>query len=228
MPHSSVVHSISMTKAVILLSGGQDSATCLAIAKESFDRDLIGIGFFYGQRHANELKQANILADLAEIPFKTIDLSFISQLTPNALTDSNIAIEHAEGHLPSTFVPGRNLFFISVGAVIARQVGANKLFTGVCQTDFSGYPDCRHDFIQSAEKTINLAMETTIHIETPLMWLTKAETVMKMKELGKLSWYQHTHSCYHGVRPACGVCPACLLRLRGFNDAGIEDPIEYA
>jgi 7-cyano-7-deazaguanine synthase len=217
-----------MPKAVVLFSGGQDSATCLAQACADFDNDVVAVGFDYGQRHSIELKQAKLLAETAEVPYRIIDLNFISQLTPNALTDSSIEIDHKEGELPSTFVPGRNLFFISVGAVIARQLGAKYLYTGVCQTDYSGYPDCRDDFVQATQKTVNLAMETDLEIRTPLMWLTKAETVILMKSLGKLDWYKESHTCYEGARPACGQCPACELRLKGFQEAGIQDPLEYA
>lgn len=217
----------SKPKAVVLFSGGQDSATCLAQACADFNSDVVAVGFDYGQRHKVELEQAQHLADLAGVTYRIIDLTFISQLTPNALTDTSIKIDHKEGELPSTFVPGRNLFFISVGAVVARQLGATYLYTGVCQTDYSGYPDCRDDFIQSAEKTINLAMETAIEIRTPLMWLTKAETVQLMQKLDRLDWYKESHTCYEGVRPACGQCPACILRLKGFEEAGIPDPLEY-
>lgn len=216
-----------MPKAVVLFSGGQDSATCLAQACADFDNDVVAVGFDYGQRHKIELEQAQILADLAGVDYRIIDLTFISQLTPNALTDESIKIDHKEGELPSTFVPGRNLFFISVGSVIARQLGAQYLYTGVCQTDYSGYPDCRDEFIKATQKTVNLAMETDLEIRTPLMWLTKAETVTLMADLGRLDWYKESHTCYEGSRPACGVCPACELRLKGFQEAGVPDLLDY-
>lgn len=218
---------ISSIKAIVLFSGGQDSTTCLAQACADFPNQVLALGFNYGQRHKIELEQAQKIANLADIPFKIIDATFISSLAPNALIDKNIIITQNAGELPSTFVPGRNLFFLSIASVIARQVEASYLYTGVCQTDFSGYPDCRDEFIKSAEKTINLAMETNLEIRTPLMWLTKAETILKMKELGKLDWYKETHTCYEGLRPACGTCPACLLRLKGFHEAGINDLLEY-
>ncbi len=214
-------------KAIVLFSGGQDSTTCLAQACNDFQNQILALGFDYGQRHKIELVQAKKVADLANVPFQIIDLNFISQLTPNALTSISIPISQIDGELPSTFVPGRNLFFLSVAGVVARQLGATHLYTGVCQTDYSGYPDCRNDFIESAEKTINLAMDSGITIHTPLMWLTKAQTVLKMKDLGKLEWYKETHTCYEGKRPACGVCPACLLRLKGFQEAGVDDPLIY-
>jgi len=214
-------------KAVVLFSGGQDSATCLAQACADFGNDVVAVGFDYGQRHKIELEQAKILAELGGVSYRIIDLNFISQLTPNSLTDASIEIDHKEGELPSTFVPGRNLFFISVGAVIARQLGAPYLYIGICQTDYSGYPDCRDDFIKATQQTVNLAMETDLEIRTPLMWLTKAETVTLMADLGRLDWYKESHTCYEGSRPACGKCPACLLRLKGFEEAGISDPLSY-
>lgn len=213
--------------AIVLFSGGQDSTTCLAQACVDFPNQVLALGFDYGQRHNIELIQAQKITDLANTPFRIFDAKFISSLAPNALIDNNIIITQQEGELPSTFVPGRNLFFLSIASVIARQIGASHLYTGVCQTDFSGYPDCRDDFIKSAEKTINLAMETHLKIHTPLMWLTKAETILKMNALGKLEWYKETHTCYEGMRPACGACPACILRLKGFKEANIKDPLSY-
>ena len=132
-----------------------------------------------------------------------------------------------DGELPTTFVPGRNALFLTVAAMVAHQKEADVIYTGVCQTDFSGYPDCREDFIQSQQQTINLAMENDLQIKTPLMQLTKAETVVEMNQLGRLDWYAHTHTCYEGAQPACGQCPACKLRLNGFLEANIVDPLPY-
>ena len=111
--------------------------------------------------------------------------------------------------------------------MIAKQQGCHILYTGVCETDFSGYPDCREDFIKSLEQTLTLAMDYPFQIRTPLMFLSKSETVLKMKDLGFLDLYRLTHTCYEGTRPACGKCPACLLRLNGFAEAGIKDPLDY-
>lgn len=215
------------TKALVLLSGGQDSATCLAVAMKEFSGQVEAVGFYYGQRHRVELEQAKIIAQLANIHFQTVDLSFISTLSHNALTSPSIPIEERENEPPSTCVDGRNLFFISTAAVIAKQRGIRTLYTGVCQTDYSGYPDCRDDFIKSLNATLNLSMEYKFDIRTPLMWLTKAETVLLMKELNRLEWYKETHTCYEGSRPACGVCPACKLRKNGFFEAGVQDPLLY-
>lgn len=215
------------TQAIVLFSGGQDSTTCLAQACADFPNEILAIGCDYGQRHTIELEQAKKITTLAQVPFHIVDLKFIAQLSPNALTNTTIPITQTPGELPSTFVPGRNLFFLSVAAVLARQVGAQYIYTGVCQTDYSGYPDCRDEFIKSAEHTINLAMETKLTIRTPLMWLSKAQTILKMQELGKLEWYKETHTCYEGTRPACGICPACQLRLKGFEETGIADLITY-
>ena len=212
-------------KALVLLSGGQDSATCLAVALKDFYGQVEAIGFDYGQRHRIELQQAEILAKKAGVPFQIISLPFISELAPNALVDSTLPIETKSGQLPSTFVPGRNLFFLGTAAVIAKQKGIHTLYTGVCQTDYSGYPDCREKFILSAAQTISLAMDFPFTIETPLMWLTKAETVKLMLKLGKLDWYADTHTCYEGMRPSCEICPACILRKKGFDEAGIKDPL---
>ncbi|MDC0036682.1 7-cyano-7-deazaguanine synthase QueC [bacterium] len=216
-----------MSKALILFSGGQDSTTCLAQACADFPGEIMAIGFDYGQRHTIELEQAAKLANLANVDYHVIDLPFIAALSRNALTSNDVEITHEEGQLPSTFVPGRNLFFLSAAAVFAREHNIQILYTGVCETDYSGYPDCRSDFIASATTTINLAMETNIEIRTPLMHLTKADTVQLMHDLGKLDWYSESHTCYEGKRPACGVCPACVLRLKGFAEAGVEDPLAY-
>ena len=140
---------------------------------------------------------------------------------------ANEPIVHTDNELPSTFVPGRNALFLTVAAMVAHQKKINVIYTGVCQTDYSGYPDCREDFIESQMTTINLAMASNITIETPLMHLTKADTVRLMHELGCLDWYAHTHTCYEGAVPACGQCPACKLRLKGFKDTKIKDPLLY-
>jgi 7-cyano-7-deazaguanine synthase len=217
---------MKIKKGLVLLSGGQDSATCLAVALNECDT-VFTISFDYGQRHRIELEQAKIIAKLAGVPFHIVDSTFINSLNRNALTDSTLEITQEENDLPNTFVPGRNLFFLSMAAVYAREKMCSVIYTGVCESDYSGYPDCRSEFIESVEKTINLAMETAFEIRTPLMSLSKSDTVLLMKELGYLEWYKESHTCYEGKRPACGVCPACKLRLKGFSQAGIKDPLLY-
>lgn len=213
--------------AVVLLSGGQDSVTCLAVALNECKGKVYALALDYGQRHSIELEQAKKIAEVANIPFEILDLTLLSQITTNALTDSSIDIEQKSGQLPSTFVDGRNMLFLGFAATYAKQKQAYTIYTGVCETDYSGYPDCRDVFIKSMERTISLAMDCSFTLKTPLMWLDKSETVLLMKTLGKLEWYRYSHTCYEGKRPACGQCPACKLRLKGFEKAGMKDPILY-
>jgi len=211
-------------KALVLLSGGQDSSTCLVIALNTY-KTVYTIGFNYGQRHRIELESAQTIADIARVPFECLDLTLLSSLTVNSLTNKTLPIEHADHQLPNTFVDGRNLLFLNIAAIYAKRRGITDIVTGVCQTDYSGYPDCRDEFIQSAAQTLRLAMEYPFQIITPLMWLTKAQTILKMQELGKLDWYAHTHTCYEGKRPPCTQCPACKLRQKGFLEAEMQDPL---
>lgn len=217
--------SVNLPKALVLLSGGQDSTTCLAIALNEFPGQVEALGFNYGQRHLNELTAAAKIAELAGVPFRILDLSLLGNITQNALTDNTVVIKHQEGELPSTFVDGRNLVFLTFAAIFAKARGIKNIYIGACQTDYSGYPDCRDEFIKSANQTLNLAMAYEFKIITPLMWLTKAKEIKLMQKLGKLTWYQHTLTCYEGVNPPCQKCPACLLRAKGFLEAGIKDPL---
>jgi 7-cyano-7-deazaguanine synthase len=218
------INKMENKKTLVLLSGGQDSATCLAIALEE-NEYVEAIAFEYGQRHIVELKCAKKLAELAQIKLKIINTDFFKDITSSALIGENEKIKN--GNLPNTFVPGRNHIFLSLAAVYAYEQKISKIYTGVCQTDFSGYPDCRETFIVSLEKTLSLAMDYSFELNTPLMHLTKAGTVKKMQKLGKLDWYSDTHTCYEGKRPACGKCPACKLRLKGFREAKVKDFLEY-
>ena len=215
-----------MSSAIVLLSGGQDSATCLAVAKQSH-QVIHCICLDYGQRHRVEIESSKQLAHIANASFQCIDIRFMAELSNSAMIHSDQDITDKPGELPSTFVPGRNALFLTIAAMVAHQKQSSIIYTGVCQTDYSGYPDCRQSFITSQEASINLAMETSIKIETPLMDLTKSQTVILMNKMGHLDWYKHTHTCYEGVRPACGKCPACKLRLKGFEEAGLIDPIKY-
>lgn len=214
-----------MKKALVVFSGGQDSTTCLCWALKHFD-SVESISFDYGQRHKIELECAKAIAEKLDIAHTILDLRLLQQLTKNALTHENIPIEWNDS-LPSTFVPARNLHFLSFAATKAYENGINDIVAGVCQTDFSGYPDCRDKFVRSLEQTLRLALLKPIVLHTPLMFLTKKETVLLMRDLGMLDLLAFSHTCYYGKRPACGICPACKLRLKGFYEAQIADPLEY-
>jgi len=215
------------SSALIVFSGGQDSTTCLAWALDNFDK-VLALTFDYDQRHKVELIQASKICKLADVEQLSMKTDIFSEFSKNALTH-NIEIDNTDtSDLPNTFVPGRNLIFLSLAAMKAHQLGINDIITGVCQTDYSGYPDCREDFIKSIERTVSLAMDTEFKIHTPLMNLTKSESIELMNKLGKLDWLKESHTCYEGQRPACGKCPACKLRLKGFEEAGLEDPLEYS
>ncbi|MEK0316080.1 7-cyano-7-deazaguanine synthase QueC [Cohnella sp. 56] len=206
-------------KAVVVFSGGQDSTTCLFWAKERF-AEVETVTFKYGQRHALETEIAADIAAELGVRHHLLDMSLLGQLAPNALTRDDIVIEHEEGALPTTFVDGRNLLFLSFAAVLAKQVGAKHIVTGVCETDFSGYPDCRDVFVKSLNVTLNLAMDYPFVIDTPLMWLNKAQTWELADRLGAFEFVKdRTLTCYNGIPAAgCGECPACKLRKRGLDE----------
>ena len=207
--------------AVVLFSGGQDSTTCLFWAKKQFKK-VYALSFLYGQKHQKEVEIARNIAEKAGIEFHQIDASFISKLGSSSLTDTSIEMDQEKPaeSFPNTFVPGRNLFFLSIAAVFAREHGVRHLVTGVSQTDFSGYPDCRDSFIKSLNVTINLAMDEQFVIHTPLMWIDKTETWALADELGVFDLVRYeTLTCYNGV-PAdgCGHCPSCRLRNHGLQE----------
>lgn len=207
-------------KAIVVFSGGQDSTTCLFWAKEQF-KEVEAVTFDYGQRHRLEIECAKEIAKEVGVKHHILDMSLLNQLAPNALTRDDIEVEEGkDGELPSTFVPGRNLLFLSFAGVLASQVGAKHIVTGVCETDFSGYPDCRDVFIKSLNVTMNLAMDDTFVIHTPLMWLTKAQTWELADQLGVLDFVRNnTLTCYNGIiADGCGECPACKLRKRGLEE----------
>ncbi len=205
-------------KAVVVFSGGQDSTTCLFWAKERF-AEVEAVTFNYGQRHRLELECAADIAARLGVRHHVLDMSLLGQLAPNALTRGDIAIEQKEGELPTTFVDGRNLLFLSFAAVLAKGIGARHIVTGVCETDFSGYPDCRDVFIKSLNVTLNLSMDYAFVIHTPLMWLNKAETWKLADELGAFDFVrERTLTCYNGIQAdGCGECPACKLRSQGLH-----------
>ena len=213
----------------MVLSGGQDSTTCLYWAIERFGKGNVStISFDYGQRHRIELKCAARIAEHASVTNVCLPIDTFAALGGDALTDSHIEIEKraaADSGLPNTFVPGRNLVFLTFAAAHAYQRGIDHLVTGVAQTDYSGYPDCREDTIRSLQQTLRAGMESAVVIHTPLMHLSKKETVELAVQLGALPAMALTHTCYKGERPPCGECPACELRAKGFAEAGIEDPL---
>lgn len=205
-------------KAVVVFSGGQDSTTCLFWAKQQF-AEVEVVTFDYGQRHKLEIECAAAIAKDLGVQQTVLDMSLLNQLAPSALTRSDVEITHEEGELPSTFVDGRNLLFLSFAAILAKQKGARHLVTGVCETDFSGYPDCRDSFVKSMNVTLNLSMDYPFVIHTPLMWLDKAATWKMADELGAFDYVrERTLTCYNGViGDGCGECPACKLRQAGLD-----------
>jgi 7-cyano-7-deazaguanine synthase len=222
--------------ALVLFSGGQDSATCLAWALDRFGR-VETLGFDYGQRHRVELDcRAAFRAAVASIdedwaarlgPDHTLRLDALGDLSDTALTRDAEITMGAHG-LPTTFVPGRNLVFLTFAAALAYRRGLRRIVTGVCETDYSGYPDCRDDTIKALQVALNLGMERRFVLETPLMWLSKGQTWRLAERLGGQALVaavvEHTHSCYLGDRTkrhhwgfGCGTCPACELRARGWH-----------
>lgn len=224
------------TSAIVLFSGGQDSTTCLAWAMERYDR-VETVAFDYRQRHIIELDQRLVVlaevkrcfpqwaAKLGEDHF--IDLGVLGQISETSLT-RNVAFEIEKGRLPNTFVPGRNLLFLTFAAAIAWRRGIRHIVGGMCETDFSGYPDCRNDTLQALQQALALGMDRPVTIETPLMRLDKAQTWQLAKDLGGDRLIElirsHTVTCYLGERGekhtwgyGCSKCPACGLRKRGFE-----------
>ena len=206
--------------ALVVFSGGQDSTTCLFWAKRHF-KEVVALSFAYGQKHVKEVELAKAIALRAGVDWDCMDVPFVGTLGRNSLTDSTLRMdaEKPEGSFPNTFVPGRNLFFISIAAVYARERGIHHIVTGVSQTDFSGYPDCRDAFIKSLNVTLDLAMDEQFVLHTPLMWIDKCQTWVLADELGVLDLVRRdTLTCYNGVPgDGCGHCPACKLRNEGLR-----------
>lgn len=212
-----------MKKAVVIFSGGQDSTTCLFWALNRYDK-VEAITFNYGQKHSIELECAKTICEKVNVKQTIIDISFLNTIIESALTSNGDVNVINDKGLPASFVPNRNQLFITLAHAYAQKIGAQTLVTGVCQTDFSGYPDCRLDFIRSIQSTTNLGSASDIQIETPLMHLTKAETFKLAQDencLGEV--IELSHTCYNGDRNklhfwgyGCGSCPACLLREKGY------------
>ena len=214
-------------RALVVLSGGQDSTTCLYWAIDRYGQENVeAVTFDYGQRHDIELECARNVSRDAGISQSELSINTFQELGGNALTDTDIQVaEGDDGELPTTFVPGRNLVFLTFAAAHAWQRDITNIVTGVAQTDYSGYPDCRQETIDSLSETLRLGMDRTFVIHTPLMNLSKKETVLLAESLGAIDAMAQTHTCYEGERPPCGRCPACVLRAKGFAEAGIEDPL---
>ncbi|MFT4221806.1 7-cyano-7-deazaguanine synthase QueC [Dysgonomonas sp.] len=206
--------------ALVLFSGGQDSTTCLYWALKKFS-SVRTLCFTYGQRHSKEVEVARAIAAQAGVPFQLLDASIISQLSVNSLTSDIVMDEEKPADsYPNTFVPGRNLLFLTFAAVIARSHGIRHIVTGVSEADYSGYPDCRDTFILSANTSINLAMDEHFQIHTPLMWRDKTAVWQLADELGAFDIVRtQTLTCYNGiVADGCGHCPSCKLRKQGLEN----------
>ncbi len=226
---------MSEQTALVLFSGGQDSTTCLAWALDRFER-VETVGFFYGQRHAVELETRPRIVERIRRDFptwgaklgedRTLTLSLLAEIGGTALTEAT-EIEMGRSGLPNTFVPGRNLLFFTAAAAVAYRRGLKHLVGGMCETDYSGYPDCRDDTLKALQVALNLGMETRLVVDTPLMWLDKAATFAMARDLGGPKLLdlivEETHTCYLGDRArrhawgyGCGTCPACDLRANGW------------
>ena len=221
--------------ALVLFSGGQDSTTCLALALSKYER-VETVAFDYRQRHSVELEaRLNVLAQIKlQFPHwahklgedHLLDLAVLGQVSETSLT-RDMVFQMEEGGLPNTFVPGRNLLFLTLAAALAYRRGLEVIVTGVCETDYSGYPDCRDDSMKAMQLALSLGMDKRFLIETPLMWIDKADTWRLAQQLGGQPLVdlivEHTHTCYLGDRShrqdwgyGCGACPACDLRAKGF------------
>lgn len=211
-----------MRKAVVVFSGGQDSTTCLIQAMAQYD-EVHCLTFDYGQRHKLEIEVAeSVCRELGVTAHKVMDVGLLNELAISSLTRDNIPVSHelqANG-LPNSFVPGRNILFLTLAGIYAYQIGAEAIITGVCETDFSGYPDCRDEFVKSLNQSLVLGMDRPLRIETPLMWLNKAETWALADQYSKLNFVREkTLTCYNGIiGDGCGQCPSCDLRKAGLDE----------
>lgn len=216
--------------AVVVLSGGQDSTTCLGLALNNYDK-VYAVGFSYGQRHTVELACAAQICKEHNVPFELFEIPALKMLGNSALigNEGDVNAKHEQhDNLPASFVPNRNAMFLTIAHAYAQKVGAKYVVTGVCETDYSGYPDCRRVFIETLEASLNVGYETDIRFVTPLMHLTKAETFELADRVGFLTTViEQSHTCYNGIRRrrrlhdwgyGCGECPACKLRKAGYEE----------
>lgn len=223
-----------MKTSVVVFSGGQDSTTCLVQALKEYD-EVHAITFDYGQRHKLEIEVAqNLAKELGVTAHKVMDVSLLNELAISSLTRDDIPVSHQlqENGLPNSFVPGRNILFLTLAGIYAYQIGADSIITGVCETDFSGYPDCRDEFVKAMNSALVKGMDRELKIETPLMWLNKAETWALADQYQALDLVRdNTLTCYNGViGDGCGECPSCDLRRAGLeeyfdNKAAIMDQL---
>lgn len=216
-------------EAIVVFSGGQDSTTCLGAAIYSNGADkVLAVAFDYGQKHRIELEQARIIAEKLGVDFQVVDVPALRLMESSGLVTGG---DVSSGHeylkdLPASFVPARNALFLTIAFGLAMEARATFIYTGVCQTDYSGYPDCRQEFIAQLNAALNVGYQSEIYICTPLMDLTKAETFALAESVDVLRIViEHSHTCYNGIRDkvhdwgrGCGTCPACELRAKGWNE----------
>lgn len=225
--------------AVVVLSGGQDSVTCLGLALRKFDQ-VHAVAFSYGQKHEVEIHCAAKICAEHGVPFDVFEIPALAQIGNSALIrgseQKDVNERHAQNaNLPASFVPNRNALFLTIAHAYAQKVGADTLITGVCETDYSGYPDCRDVFIKHLTKSLNIGYQTDIRIVTPLMWLNKAETFALAKAVDFLTVVlEDSHTCYNGDHNTnfvwgygCGECPACKLRAAGFEAFVEANPFKF-
>ena len=227
---SELGHPGSESRAVVVLSGGQDSTTCLGLALRYFD-DVVAVAFSYGQKHAVELQCASMICRKFGVPFHVFEIPALRSLGNSALVSGSDQTDVNERHaqnsnLPASFVPNRNALFLTTAHALAQKIEAPVVITGVCETDYSGYPDCRQGFIHQLQNALNVGYETDITFVTPLMGLTKAQTFELAETIGFLDTVvTDTHTCYNGDHSVlhdwgygCGDCPACVLRKAGYDE----------
>lgn len=222
--------------ALVVFSGGQDSTTCLYWAKKNF-KEVKTLSFDYGQKHEIEQEAAKKICELAGVDFDLVKVPEVLRSSSPLVNKTETlakydSVEDLPGGLEATFVPARNILFLTIAANIAMSHGIKDIVIGVCEEDFGGYYDCRQKFIDAMQVALSqgiLGEDSGIQIHTPLMNLTKAETVKLAQDLGEdcMEALAFSHTCYDGTYPPCGQCHACHLRARGFKEAGIQDPLLF-
>jgi 7-cyano-7-deazaguanine synthase len=214
---------------VVLLSGGLDSTTALywAITRWGIG-NVHAVTFRYGQRHASEIEAALVISAEAGVrDWKLLHAPVFSQFEDSALVvpGEDLNADHRAGDLPASFVPGRNIIFLTLASALAYKIGAKDVVIGANQVDYSGYPDCRGEFLEEMQRAIRLGFDyPNLRIHAPLLYLVKADIILLAKSLGAMDGLAHSISCYNGERPPCGKCPSCEIRAKGFAEAKIEDP----